>query len=211
MFPSSFIRFTLELDSPACAANWLMVSHWGAVVIICSSFCFNHLRYTVPVVYHSGMTLRKTVSRDGADFFIDTVDGPNGSITIELKIVCSAQHPTGITTSMLRSITSRDLRTPKEPKRKSGHDQASSKPLSWQPGSRTILNNDELRLVANVYISALQSGDAPTKAVQEWATTSRPTASRWIKQARTLGLIGTPTKPGLPGNNNRKGPLPKEK
>ena len=91
------------------------------------------------------------------------------------------------------------------------HARAVSKSLSWQPGSRTILGNEELKLVANVYINALQAGDAPTKAVQEWAISSRPTASRWIKQARTLGLIGTPTKPGLPGNNTRKGPLPKEK
>ena len=163
------------------------------------------------LVYHSVMTLRKSKSHDGADFYIDTMEGPNGVITIELKIVCSAQHPTGITTSMLRSITSQDLRGPKEPKRKSDHVRTSSKPLSWQPGSRTILSNEELKLVANVYINALQAGDAPTKAVQEWAISSRPTASRWIKQARTLGLIGTPTKPGLPGNNPRKGPLPKEK
>jgi hypothetical protein len=150
------------------------------------------------------MTLRKSKSHDGADFYIDTMEGPNGVITIELKIVCSAQHPTGITTSMLRSITSQDLRGPKQQK-------PVSKPLSWQPGSRTILSNEELKLVANVYINALQAGDAPTKAVQEWAISSRPTASRWIKQARTLGLIGTPTKQGLPGNNKRKGPLPKEK
>jgi len=147
------------------------------------------------------MTLRKSKSHDGADFYIDTMEGPNGVITIELKIVCFAQHPTGITTSMLRSITSQDLRGPKQPKPKSNHARAVSKPLSWQPGSRTILSHEELKLVANVYINALQAGNAPTKAVQEWAISSRP----------TLGLIGTPTKPGLPGNNKRKGPLPKEK
>jgi len=40
MFPSSFMRLTFDCESPVWEANWLMVSHLGAVVIIWVPFRF---------------------------------------------------------------------------------------------------------------------------------------------------------------------------
>jgi hypothetical protein len=159
------------------------------------------------VVYHKGMIFHKPIDKYGADLIVELENGSNGVVALEVKLICPPSHPTGITTSMLRAITASDL----------DGITASLKPkaltrgftpkgeLSWRPGSRTPLDKVQLELVARTYIDALKAGLPPTKTIQQWANASRPTASRWIKEARELGLIGQPTKHGLPGNNPRKG------
>jgi len=130
-------------------------------------------------------------------------DTPNGPIVMELKIICPTHHPTGVTTAMLRSITASDLQRRQS---KTDLDQLALYigqliPPKWTKGSRNTLSGKDLSQLASLYESALQAGAPPTKTIQEWLGSSRPTASRAIKQARDLGLLGQPSKKGLPGNN----------
>lgn len=158
------------------------------------------------------MIFRKPIDKYGADLLVELEDGSNGVVALEIKIVCPPSHPTGITTSMLRAITAGDLdgvTTSPKPKALSRGFTPKGE-LAWKPGSRTPLDKSQLELVARVYIDALKAGLPPTKTIQEWANTSRPTASRWINEARQLGLIGQPIKKGLPGNTPRKSSKPKE-
>jgi CRP-like cAMP-binding protein len=130
-------------------------------------------------------------------------DTPNGSIVVELKIICPPGHPTGVTTAMLRSITASDLQRQQS---ETDLDQLALyigelRPPQWAKGSRNSLSAKDLTQLASLYEYALQVGAHPTKTIQEWLGSSRPTASRAIKQARDLGLLGQPSKKGLPGNN----------
>jgi hypothetical protein len=50
--------------------------------------------------------------------------------------------------------------------------------------------DDALALVARVYTTAYVCQYEPTKAVMESLRLSRPTAGRWVMQARERGLLG---------------------
>lgn len=158
------------------------------------------------------MIFHKPIDKFGADLIVELDNGSNGLVALEVKLVCPPSHPTGITTSMLRAITAGDLDGIAQTKTgaKTGKPFRPAGKLSWTPGSRHPLDKGDLELVARIYVDALKAGLPPTKTIQEWAGTSRPTASRWVKQARERGLIGQPSKHGLPGNNSRKGPRTKE-
>ena len=117
-----------------------------------------------------------------------TCKTPNGEIAIELKITCTKQHPTGITTSMLRAITASNIRY-----------RVGSKPSDadfyiklhvpeapvWKKGGRKLLTNDQLEVVAEIYIKALADNMAPTKVIQTWGKTSRPTAAEYDESSRS--------------------------
>ena len=158
------------------------------------------------------MIFHKPIDKFGADLIVNLENGANGVIALEVKLVCPPSHPTGITTSMLRAITAGDLDgiTGTNTAAKKSMPFRPTGELSWAPGTRQTLDKGDLELVARIYVEALKAGLPPTKTIQEWAGTSRPTASRWVKQARERGLIGQPSKHGLPGNNPRKGPRTKE-
>jgi len=182
------------------------VSHRGVVIFLPSkSGHFGRvLRDTMLIVYHKVMTSRK-LDRYDAVLTVSTRGTPNGVIAIELKVTCPPNHPTGVTTALLRLISAADLHgTTKKPPvdMKSFLRSQTTKP-SWQ--ARQGLQSDLklLSAVAELYLAALREGLPPTKAIQLWSGASRPTASRWVRQARDLGLIGKPTKPGRPGDNRR--------
>ncbi len=138
------------------------------------------------------------------DFVLtDTPDGPR---VFDFKITCPPTHPTGVTTAMLRAISAGDLlRTPM----RSGKTQleryvASLPPSRWNANQRGSLGKDQLKTLADIYQFALKLGLPPTKAIEEWLGSSRPTASRAIKQAREFGLLGEPGRPGLPAKSRAK-------
>ena len=150
------------------------------------------------------MASRK-LDRHDAVLTVSTRGTPNGVIAIELKVTCPPNHPTGVTTALLRLITAADLHgTTKKPPvdMKSFLRSQTTKP-SWQARQGPQSDLKLLSAVAELYVAALREGLPPTKAVQLWSGASRPTASRWVRQARDLGLIGKPTKPGRPGDNKR--------
>jgi len=153
------------------------------------------------------MVDNKQLDEHGAMVHVTTSQTPNGRIAIEVKVTCTSTHPTGITTAMLRDITASDLRGTAGVKPTDADIYvAQHVPQSsvWSKGSRQLLDKGQLKLVAQIYATALRDGMAPTKVIQTWAGSSRPTASRWIHEARQLGLIGKPVKRGLAGNNQRK-------
>ncbi len=156
-------------------------------------------------VYHEYMTSRN-LDRHDAILRVKTTSSRNGVVAIELKVVCPPGHPTGITTAMLRLITAEDLDGGKKPSKGSlkrlVREEAS--PSSWGPRQLPVGDAKHLQAVAELYLAALKQGIHPTKAIQEWAGASRPTASRWVRQARDKGLIGEPTKSGQPGDNRRE-------
>jgi hypothetical protein len=148
----------------------------------------------------------RNLDRHDAVLTVSTRGTPNGVIALELKVTCPPNHPTGVTTALLRLVTAADLHgTAKKPvvEMESFLRRQAPKP-SWH--ARQGLQGDEklLLAVAGLYLAALRAGLPPTKAIQLWSGASRPTASRWVRQARDRGLIGRPTKPGRPGDN-RKG------
>jgi len=166
-----------------------------------------NVRYAVARVYHTVMAYNKQLDDHGARVHVISRQTPNGTIAIEVKVTCSSTHPTGITTAMLRDITAFDLRWTAGVKPTDADFYiAQHVPQSsvWTKGSRQLLDKEQLKLVAQIYATALRDGMAPTKVIQTWAGSSRPTASRWIYEARQLGLIGKPVKRGLAGNNQRK-------
>jgi hypothetical protein len=65
-------------------------------------------------------------------------------------------------------------------------------------GRGATITDEFLTGVAATYRAAMERGEPPTKAVMETYITSRPTAGRWVHQARARGLLGktTPRKPG---------------
>lgn len=57
-------------------------------------------------------------------------------------------------------------------------------------GRRPHLDEDFYRVVATVYSKAIQRGEQPLQAViAEMGPISKPSASRWVKQARELGYL----------------------
>lgn len=150
------------------------------------------------------MASRK-LDRHDAVLTISTRGTPNGVIAIELKVTCPPNHPTGVTTALLRLITAADLHgtTKKPPVDMKSFLRSQTTRPSWQARQGPQSDLKLLSAVAELYVAALREGLPPTKAVQLWSGASRPTASRWVRQARDLGLIGKPTKPGRPGDNKR--------
>lgn len=148
------------------------------------------------------MTSRK-LDRHDALLIVSTRDTPNGVIAIELKVTCPSNHPTGVTTALLRLITAADLHgTAKKPiSDMKSFLRSQRRKSEWETRKGTQGDLELLSGVVELYLAALREGLPPTKAVQLWSGASRPTASRWVRQARNLGFIGQPTKPGQAGNN----------
>lgn len=76
-----------------------------------------------------------------------------------------------------------------------------------RPGKR--LPTDHYQRVADVYKSALRSGEPPLRAVEQAFHVSRPAASQYVKKARLRGLLGYPTRPGVPGADAPTSPIRK--
>lgn len=191
---------------PIMSANSDIFSHrrlYEGYSMLYSNSGVCNLRDTVSPVYHASMMRRNLDPATTLD--IVTHDTANGRIVIELKITCTAAHPTGVTTKLLRSITAEHLRRTTQPSNKQlDHFLSANFPTStWKQGKRNATNKQFLRDVADIYNKALRASLPPTKAIQRWSGASRPTASLWVRKARDLGFIGQPTKPGQAGNNRR--------
>lgn len=125
-----------------------------------------------------------------------------GTVTRKLIVDCSDENLVGITTATLREITSSILR----PNTHSDNTLPSIDiPLptpDWNEKLRhSNITLDQLKVIADVYHTALRLGYyKPTKFVQIWLNTSKPTASRYVRRARDAGLIGRPIKKGLPSS-----------
>jgi hypothetical protein len=66
------------------------------------------------------------------------------------------------------------------------------------------VNDDALRLVTDVYRSAILAGNPPTQAVAHHLFFEvRSTAARWVMRARERGFLG-PAEPGRAGERPRK-------
>jgi hypothetical protein len=70
-------------------------------------------------------------------------------------------------------------------------------------GGRPPRGPEHLREVAEAYAAAYKAGDRPTKAVADKWTVSRPTAAKWVAQARSVGLLG-------PTERRRAGGVPEQ-
>jgi hypothetical protein len=161
------------------------------------------------LVYHKGMSFSpQRLDDHGATFVVVTTQTTQGSICLELKINCPADHPTGITTALIRNITAKDLQRKGRPTPHVAVESFLSTltPPKWTKGSRNTLSDADLRTLAMLYERALRDGAPPTKTIQEWMGCSKPTASRAVKQARDAGFLGQPSKKGLPStpHNNRQ-------
>jgi hypothetical protein len=160
------------------------------------------------LVYHNVMsTPARLIDEHGATLEVVTTRTPQGNICLELKIVCPKDHPTGVTTALLRNLTASDLQRKGRPTQHVAIDNFLSTLNSpkWSKGSRNTLSDKDLCTLAALYERSLREGAPPTKTIQEWMGCSKPTASRAVKQARDAGFLGKPTKKGLPSTprNNR--------
>lgn len=121
-------------------------------------------------VYHQVMTLRN-LDRHDAVLTVSTRGTPNGVVALELKVTCPANHPTGITTALLRLITASDLHsTTKKPAvdMKSFLRSQTTTP-SWKARQAPQGDLKLLSAVAGLYLAALREGLPPTKAIQLWS------------------------------------------
>jgi hypothetical protein len=153
------------------------------------------------LVYHKFMSFpARRLDDHGATFDVVTTHTTQGSICLELKINCPPDHPTGITTALIRNITASDLQRTGRPTQHVAVDSFLSTLSSpkWSKGSRNTLSDADLRTLAMLYERALRDGAPPTKTIQEWMGCSKPTASRAVRQARDAGFLGKPSKKGLP-------------
>jgi len=64
-----------------------------------------------------------------------------------------------------------------------------------RPGRGRQMSDDHLSRVAKTYLAAVDAGHRPVLYVAQVGLASRPTAARWIAQARKRGLLG-PARPG---------------
>ena len=67
-----------------------------------------------------------------------------------------------------------------------------------QPRSGSPLTHEHLQQVATIYREAVKRGDPPTQTVAEVMNVTRPTAGRWVGEARKRKLLG-PAKRGRAG------------
>lgn len=158
-------------------------------------------------VYHCFVTRStRKLDKHGATLDIVIEDTPTGVMCIELKIVCPPDHPTGVTTALIRRINAVDLHRTTRTTQHVHLDafKATLQPPQWVKGTRNNLSKNDLKTLAVLYERALRDGAPPTKTIQEWMGCSKPTASRAVKQARDLGLLGDPRKKGLPSSPTSK-------
>lgn len=145
----------------------------------------------------------RPLDEHGATFDVVTTHTTQGSICLELKIKCPADHPTGITTALIRNITAKDLQRKGRPTQHVAVESFLSTltPPKWTKGSRNTLRDADLRTIADLYERALREGAPPTKTIHEWMGCSKPTASRAVRQARDAGFLGKPSKKGMPNTS----------
>lgn len=126
-----------------------------------------------------------------------TPDGPRVS---DITFICPEDHPTGVTTAVVRSITARILgRVPLEDAISEINNFISSLPsCEWKKNARNSLSLEQYKILAAIYKESLRLGIPPTKTVNDWVGCSRPTASRLIKEAKDLGLLGPSPRRGYP-------------
>lgn len=86
----------------------------------------------------------------------------------------------------------------------------------WDELGREVANPRGKRLpeqhfeqVAQVYRRALALGKPPLRAVEQAFHVSRPGASKYVRQARERGLLGYPTRRGVPGADAATSPIRK--
>jgi hypothetical protein len=142
-----------------------------------------------------------------------TVGLPNGLVTMEVAIVDGRPACTGLWKApegpplsgeflrqvpigrLVRHIASRvaqeaDLSPGRLRTRQEARNLASK---AYRPQRGRRLTNEHLQDVADVYRTAYNEYQRPTEAVMRKFKTSRPTAGRWVSEARRRGLL-PPTK-----------------
>lgn len=114
-----------------------------------------------------------------------------------------------ITSARLRSLPLRRLRQASSAIKRMSLVEAfgALRPPPRKPGQR--LMNGHYEAVADLYRAAIESGDAPLPAIGRRWQVSRPTASRWVRGARELGVLGWPSRPGVAGTDGRNSPVPR--
>jgi hypothetical protein len=68
------------------------------------------------------------------------------------------------------------------------------------------LSEQFLESIAEAYRRAVAAGLHPLVTIAESEQVSKPTASKWVAMARERGLLGYPSRPGLPGDSSTESP-----
>lgn len=124
-----------------------------------------------------------------------TASGPR---THELTITCPMDHPTGVTTTMIQSITARLLKGDSGPQVTLEEFVAGLPRTKWSRGRKNPMTDALIADVASTYLKALEAQQPALKAVTAWLGSSTPTASSLIKEARRRRLIKEVPRPGRP-------------
>lgn len=106
-----------------------------------------------------------------------------------------------ITTDLLRQLPLRQLRE-MAVRRHRGEDDLLEPFVLERPAGGW--GEEHYRTVAQVYRNA---PDAPLKAISQRWGVSRAAASKWVRKARELGLLGYPTRVGVAGASEKASPI----
>lgn len=124
------------------------------------------------------------------------------------RMAAQGQSPRGLNNAVLRRLPMEAIR------RAAAAYMAGQSP--WDEFGREAANRRGKRLgtqhfaeVAEVYRRALALGKPPLRAVEQAFHVSRPGASKYVRKARLLGLLGYPTRAGVPGAEAPTSPIRK--
>jgi len=134
----------------------------------------------------------------GAELAIRRQKTATGPRAFEIFISCPLDHPTGITTTMIQSITAQLLKGDTGPQVSLEDFVAGLPQTKWSPGRKNPMTDALLAEVASTYMKALEAQQPALKTVAAWLGSSTPTASNLIKEARRRRLIKEVPRPGRP-------------
>ena len=149
------------------------------------------------------MKVVQQIDAHGAEVRITRRQTDAGVRADQLTIVCPADHPTGITTTLLQAVSASMLRGDVSSGLSTDEFVATLNQTDlWVPGRRNTTSDELLTQIADVYMQALGAQQPPLQVVARWLGSSIPTASTLIREARRRQLIREAPRPGRPMKKN---------
>jgi len=188
LFPASYLARLTHANWPAEVDLHVVLHHERGPVAVGLVVVPGPLTDEGPPTYYEMLELLRKAADVGELLRETAAEALRHKVFLHLQEQAYEAHPTDVE-ARLRAV--RESAPVLEQVRSRGYSRA-------EPRRRRLLTETYLREVAQTYREALASGEAPTRAVEVRYGTSYSNATKLVRKARDMGLLGaaTGTRPG---------------